>query len=423
MKLSAYKELDSSKRAQTLSRIILIAGAHLVIIGGAFLVTKFGDKKAAHPDSPSVAGVWSSQSADATASSVDASSSSLFDSRASDLSGYNAGEGSREVLVASNAGSNGASPTARFAPRRPSSSGDASNGSGSASAPSSAPAGGSDGVLQPVRRQSDVLFPDRSNRAADPSLSRSIEYKVQNGDSLWGLSKRFKVTVSEITAENPGIKANAIRVGQTIMIPRSSEAPPVAVSTPAASAARTRSAPVNGTIYKVKPGDNLSRIASRQGLTVANLKVANGLASDVIRVGQELVIPATRKSSAALVSQQHRGPKVTVKAGDSLSEIAAVYNVSPTELMRLNNISDPSLIRIGQVILIPEKSTERPVVRPIDSRPTVREPARAAPARTQPLRTLDQLEPREEPSKPLPTLDEAFGEEDLEDQPLILIKE
>lgn len=427
MKLTAYKDLDSSKRAQTLSRIILIAGAHLVIIGGAFVVTKFGDNKTVNPDAPSMAGVWSSSATDADQSTVDAGSDSLFDSRAGDLNGYNAGEGTREIALASTGSATNAnpSPTARYAPRRPSNSGGntapASNSGFSGSA--TAPAG--DGVLQPVRSQSDSLFPDRSTRTPSAPLSQTIEYKVQNADSLWGISKRFNVTVDEIIAVNPGIKANAIRVGRTLNIPRSNSSALLVRSTPAASANESSRAPANGSIYKVKPGDNLSQIASRQGLTVSELKSANGLSGDMIRVGQELVIPASRRTSSVLVAQQHRGPKVTVKAGDTLDKIAAVHGVSIADLIRLNKISDPRLIRIGQTILIPEKEGSVRTSRPERRDPVVSEPVRTAPTRapTRTLQTLDQLQPRESPPEPLPTLDDAFGEEDLDDQPLIRIKE
>ncbi len=414
MKLSAYKTLESSKRAQTLSRIILIAGAHLVIIGGTYLVTNFGDK----PSSDSVAlagvGTWSSQSPTASEASVDASSSTLFDSRASDLDGYNAGEG-EPTLLASNSAPSSSGSEARYAPRRPSPSSTLNN---SSQPSSSSSVSRDDGFLEPIGRSDSELYPERSGSSSSSSLSQTIEYKVQNGDSLWGISKRFKVAVADITAVNPGIKANAIRVGQTLNIPRSADAASD-VFTSSASSSAPQVKPVNGSIYTVKAGDVLSRIASRQGVTVAELKAANGLRNDVIRIGQELVVP-TRKSSAALVSNQHRGPKVTIEAGDTLDKYAAIYGVSVAELMKLNNIKNARLIRIGQVLLIPEKGQSRiPASEPRLPARTTTQPA-ADPVEDLP--TLEEL-PRERAQPTLPTLDDAFGAEDLEEQPLIQIQE
>ncbi|MDQ8185454.1 LysM peptidoglycan-binding domain-containing protein [Pelagicoccus sp. SDUM812002] len=411
MKLSAYKTLESSKRAQTLSRIILIAGAHLVIIGGTYLVTNFGDQPSG--DSVALAGVgtWSSQSPSAIVPSVDASSSTLFDSRAGNLSGYNAGDG-RPVMLANNS----ASSSGRFAPRRPSSSGTKSSG---ASQPNpSATTDRDDEFLQPLNQPNDDLYPSYSSVAPTSGLSQTIEYKVQNGDSLWGIGQRFNVDVKDITAVNPGLTVN-IRTGQTISIPRTPDSSSTAYQS-AATNAPPQPKSVNGSIYTVKSGDVLSRIASRQGLTVAELKAANGLSNDVIRVGQELVIP-TRTSSEALVSKQHRGPKVTVEAGDTLDKYAAIYGVSVAELMEINDISNPRLIRIGQTLLIPEKGQSR-IRTPepsVTARPQTTRPSNSTSTRSLP--TLEEL-PRES-SEPLPTLDEAFGEEDLDDQPLIQISE
>ncbi|MDQ8180581.1 LysM peptidoglycan-binding domain-containing protein [Pelagicoccus sp. SDUM812005] len=420
MKLSAYKTLESSKRAQTLSRIILIAGAHLVIIGGTYLVTNFGDKPAG--DSVALAGVgtWSSQSASANQPSVDASSGTLFDSRASDLNGYNAGEG-KPVLLASNSNASSSSSSGRYAPRRPSSSSPLNNPPSQPSSSSSGSVSRDDDFLEPINRPDDDLYPVYSSTSQSSPLSQTIEYKVQNGDSLWGISQRFKITVKDITAANPGLTVN-IRAGQVINIPRTSESSSVGYQAPTSTPA-PKSQPVSGSIYTVKSGDVLSRIASRQGVTVAELKAANGLSNDMIRVGQELVIP-TRTNSAALVSKQHRGPKVTIEAGDTLDKYAAIYGVSVPELMELNNISNPRLIRIGQTLLIPETGQAR-VSAPAARQPTRQQTTQPQPRATAPARTLPTLEelPRERSQPTLPTLDDAFGEEDLEDQPLIQISE
>lgn len=380
-------------------------------------MTNFGDQTS--DDTVALAGVgtWSSQSANASEQSVDASASTLFDSRASDLNGYNAGEG-KPVLLASNSASTSSSSAGRYAPRRPNSSSSLNN---NVTVPSSKnEVAQDDGFLEPINRPSSELYPIHTPTVPTSGLSQTIEYKVQNGDSLWGISQRFKIKVADINAVNPGLTVN-IRAGQVIKIPRTTASSSVGYQSPSSNAVPD-SKPVNGTIYTVKSGDVLSRIASRQGVTLAQLKSANGLTKDVIRVGQKLVIP-TRSNSAVLVSKQHRGPKVTIEAGDTLDKYAAIYGVSVAELMKLNKITNARLIRIGQTLLIPESgqsriTTSRP---PLESRPEERAPVRTAPSQTLP--TLEEL-PREQRSLPtLPTLDDAFGEEDLEDQPLIQISE
>lgn len=416
MKRSVYTELETNKRAMTLGRIALIGGAHLLIIGGGYLVTKHGSKADQGKQSLAGAITWSSQSSNAQEPTVDAASNTLFDQRAGDLSGYNAGDGSS--TVAANTTSSTSSSGGRYAPRRPSDSG------------SSAPSGGSslqsadDSVLQPIGGgNNDLLYPSRPSSRLEDALSATFDYTVQSGDSIYGISRRFNVTQKELIAANPGIKANAIRVGQVLQVPRSSDtssAPSKETSSPAPTVT-----PGSGTVYTVKAGDSLSRIASRQGVTVAELRAANGLSSDMIRIGQELIVPKqARTSTTNLPSMQHRGPKVTIEAGDTLDKYAAIYNVSVRELMDLNKIENPRLIRIGQVLLIPEKNSGGPRVR--ETQPVAPQPRPVQ--RKEPERTLQSLDTLggEEAQQGLPGLDALggdFSEEDLEDQPLIPIEE
>jgi len=49
--------------------------------------------------------------------------------------------------------------------------------------------------------------------------------------------------------------------------------------------------PAKKSIYSVKPGDTLGKIAKQKGVTVAELKAANSLKNDIVKIGQKLVIP------------------------------------------------------------------------------------------------------------------------------------
>lgn len=110
------------------------------------------------------------------------------------------------------------------------------------------------------------------------------DYVIQSGDSLSKIAARHGMTTREL-AELNGIKdPNLIRIGQKIVIPggtspRKADAPPA------------RKVP-GGQEYEVKSGDVLSKIAVAHGVTTAQIMDANGLSSDVIRVGQKLVLPA-----------------------------------------------------------------------------------------------------------------------------------
>lgn len=97
--------------------------------------------------------------------------------------------------------------------------------------------------------------------------------------------------------------------------------------------------------YVVQPGDSLSVIAQRHGVSVSALVADNGISDlHLIRVGQVLSIPHGGSAS------------YEVKAGDTLSQIAASAGVSTRVLMDANGISDANRIRVGQKLTVPAGS-------------------------------------------------------------------
>lgn len=110
------------------------------------------------------------------------------------------------------------------------------------------------------------------------------EYTIQKGDTYSSIAPKFKVTVAALQAANPSVDPARLQIGKKIMIP-----PPTVSST---SSSSTVSTAPGETIYVVKSGDTLSKIASQYRTTVAAIKAANGLQTDRIKVGDKLKIPA-----------------------------------------------------------------------------------------------------------------------------------
>ena len=106
-----------------------------------------------------------------------------------------------------------------------------------------------------------------------------------------------------------------------------------------------------GFYYTVRPGDNLTRIASRYGTTVGAIMSANGLYSSVIYVGQVLYIPAGHGGGGgggggALrpTSCSQETPYPALPAGSASA---------PSSWRLQNNIDNPSHIYVGQRLCIP----------------------------------------------------------------------
>ena len=103
------------------------------------------------------------------------------------------------------------------------------------------------------------------------------------------------------------------------------------------------------TIYTVRNGDTLGHIAQRHGVSTAELRRANRLSGDLIGVGQKLNIPSQGAATTAVASA---GNPYLVQSGDTLGGIARAHGISVSDLKRANNLSS-DVIRIGQTLHTP----------------------------------------------------------------------
>ncbi|MBM5798421.1 MAG: LysM peptidoglycan-binding domain-containing protein [Cyanobacteria bacterium M_surface_7_m2_040] len=103
----------------------------------------------------------------------------------------------------------------------------------------------------------------------------------------------------------------------------------------------------------VKQGETLSEIAERNGVSLTRLMQANGIKDPtLLQAGQRLVIPGAARPTAARTASTGGG-SVTVRSGETLSEIAERNGVSLERLMQANGIKDPTLLQAGQRLVIP----------------------------------------------------------------------
>lgn len=153
-------------------------------------------------------------------------------------------------------------------------------------------------------------------------------YVVQAGDTLYGISKQFGVSVDEIKRENK-LTSNSITVGQVLLIPSAE----------------------TSTLYIVKAGDTLYSIAKKFNTTVDDLIKINNLTSTALSIGQQLRVGINDDSG----STDEGGTTIpyTVQAGDTLYSIAKKFNITLNDLVKTNNIKGTNL-SIGQVLQIPQ---------------------------------------------------------------------
>lgn len=112
-------------------------------------------------------------------------------------------------------------------------------------------------------------------------------YTVVKNDTLWGLSKKYGVSVSDLKKAN-GVSGHLIYVGQKLQIPtKSTEATKTAKTSTSTSTVDTTS-----TTHTVVKGDTLWSLAKKYGVSVSALMKANNLSSSTILIGQSLNLRA-----------------------------------------------------------------------------------------------------------------------------------
>lgn len=165
-----------------------------------------------------------------------------------------------------------------------------------------------------------------------------IVHLVGDKETLFGLSKRYGVTVARILEFNPTADGG-IEAGQLLKVPY---VPKGRVQT------------AEGTIHKVQPKETLFSISRMYGVTVDDLKSWNNLRDNALNVGQDILIKkkngATTTSTIASSPQQKKMTH-TVAQGETLYSISKAYGVTVDQIKEWNGIQSNEL-KLSQVIYV-----------------------------------------------------------------------
>jgi len=205
-----------------------------------------------------------------------------------------------------------------------------------------------------------------------------IKHRVRSGETVYSISKRYRVSSGSIYASNKISKKKRLVKGQIIQIPVNR------VETASMKQKPSVNKPVSANnkivtikTYKVKQGDSLFGIANRFNVPVAKLKEINKLKSNSIQSGRILKIPAKEigednsgKQEIKLSRSSSEKPdligkklnrndveklgtnKHIVTKGETLAIISRKYNIKLAALMQMNNLSGNNNIKPGQVLIV-----------------------------------------------------------------------
>lgn len=178
--------------------------------------------------------------------------------------------------------------------------------------------------------------------AATAGPAAAATHVVKSGDTLGGIALKYKCSTDAIRRANK-LRGDLIRIGQSLDIPEDCGAPPGAVG--------------EVITHHVLPGETMSEIAERYGVTVQHIMDMNRRSvtkRGLIRAGQKLRVRPTKPARPL------RRVRYKIEAGDTLGRIAERYELSVRDIMRMNPRKDPKKLRIGDTI---EMWIEGPEVR------------------------------------------------------------
>jgi LysM repeat protein len=184
--------------------------------------------------------------------------------------------------------------------------------------------------------------------AAITQVGATYGYVVKAGDTLFSIALANNADVETIRRLN-NLPDDIIQVGQVLIVPGTGEPTDQASGETEASTAETTTA--SPVFYTVAAGDSLSGIAAQFDVSWQEIAAANNIpAPYTIFRGQRLAIPnVTPTPTPATPVKKH-----VVLAGETLSAIAVRYGVTTQAIMQANNIADPNVLRVGQELVIPE---------------------------------------------------------------------
>lgn len=202
--------------------------------------------------------------------------------------------------------------------------------------------------------------------ALDVAATSQRTHTVRPGDTVYDIAARYDVSVQAVVRTNSLSDGGRwILPGDLLRIPGGSGG--VAAPAPDQSSGTSRSASSSGGTVTVRAGDTLSHIALRHDTTVGALVSTNKLSdARLIHPGQVLRLPGSSSSgsgsssssgSSASGSSSSGSGSVTVRAGDTLTGIAARHGTTVGELASANKLSDTRLIYPGQVLRLPGSSS------------------------------------------------------------------
>jgi LysM repeat protein len=200
----------------------------------------------------------------------------------------------------------------------------------------------------------NVIYPGQVIVIPGQGGSAATIHVVARGETLNRIASSYGVS-GKLLAETNGLKnPDLIRIGQELTVPGAGSG-----GQQGSNSGETGTAPGGPTVgadayHIVQKGETVDSIAGKySGVSAADLRTANGIVNNTIYAGTRLYL----KRPGFVASGSTGAASYTVKSGDRVGDIAFAHSTSISTLVSMNNLSNPNVIRSGQILKVPTGAT------------------------------------------------------------------
>ncbi len=196
----------------------------------------------------------------------------------------------------------------------------------------------------------DVFSANIEQLSADQRLGVE-HYAVKRGDSVASVAKHFQTTVNVVRELND-LPTGALTVGDDVRVPSAVPDLPAKVMLAAARVDGRGRAVRRAHVQIVRSGDSLWTIARRNGMSVNTLASMNGMhPGDPLRAGQRIRLSSGSAGGSGKAAGRRR-LTYTVREGDTVPQIARLFQCSVPQLLAWNGLKSGSHLHAGQTLRI-----------------------------------------------------------------------
>lgn len=187
----------------------------------------------------------------------------------------------------------------------------------------------------------------------DEGRPMSKEYDVTS-DDLHNLYKNLKTKPKQIPIEQPDVEK---KVNQEKKVDSEKKSEATTTKSPAPAKTTKQQKASENVYHVIAEGDTMYKIAGKYGIKVSELcRLNNMQETDILQIGRKLLVKSkstsTKQQTSTKPKQNTTGQYHTIEEGDTLYKIAGKYNTKVSELCRLNNIQETTILQIGMKLRV-----------------------------------------------------------------------